>query len=109
MARHFDYDDLLAAFVDLMTAVDKMDELVEINVKNPALIRKVWVQLQANSCAFEGCEKQAEGWACGRSIYGENHPKPALYCDGHCDVVSDEGNPEYKTNCKNCGCLFGVG
>lgn len=62
-------------------------------------------------CAFEGCDKEATTFACGRTYHDESvvyHPTPAWYCDGHANVVANEGWPEYFNNCPACGCLHGV-
>ncbi len=63
-------------------------------------------------CAFEGCDKEATTFACGRDrdYYGAGpyHPTPAYYCDKHAVQVADEGSPEYHNNCPACGCLHGV-
>lgn len=61
-------------------------------------------------CQYEDCEEPATYIASGRKRYGEDngHPNPGVYCDAHANVVEDEGNPEYRDTCPNCGCRFGV-
>lgn len=67
-------------------------------------------------CAWVGCDKPATHVAAGRaaddllsrSALGERHPAPACYCEEHAEEVADEGYPEYRTECPNCECKFGV-
>ena len=63
-------------------------------------------------CQYKGCRKKAVEIASGRETYIENdpgHPTPALYCEDHAAIVSDEQFPEYIVECPNCQCKFGVG
>lgn len=57
-------------------------------------------------CAYKGCHRQATSTACGRD---KEHSRPAKYCFDHLEIVIEEGAPEYKPACPNCGCRFGVG
>lgn len=61
-------------------------------------------------CKWDGCEREATVLACGKKGYDDypGHPEPAPYCETHGRVVADENSPEYKTECPNCGCRFGV-
>lgn len=59
-------------------------------------------------CAFGACDKPATTLAVGRSSREQlGHPL-AWYCEGHAEQIADEGNPEYRESCPNCGCRFGV-
>ncbi len=62
-------------------------------------------------CHWEDCEEAATHIACGRSHMwrGEQgHPSPSNYCESHAEQVANEGVPEYKSECPNCSCQFGV-
>lgn len=60
-------------------------------------------------CRYDGCNEPATQIAVGRANRGHpGHPVMAVYCDTHAEVVADEGSPEYREHCPNCGCQFGV-
>lgn len=62
-------------------------------------------------CQYEDCDAPATRIACGRESYmaeAKRHPNPAVYCDVHASMVTDEGYPEYGHTCPNCGCESGV-
>lgn len=62
------------------------------------------------TCAFEGCTAPATQLAVGREYLGRpGHTTVAMYCQTHVDIVTAEGDPEYREDCPNCGCEFGVG
>lgn len=68
----------------------------------------------AGQCQYKGCEQNATDIARGREIYKvfgndpSGHPGVGIYCEWHTDTVSEEGSPEYRVSCPNCGCCFGV-
>lgn len=62
------------------------------------------------TCSWEGCDKPATDICKGRERPRREpgHPGLNLYCKEHGKLVADEGSPEYRASCPNCGCHFGV-
>ena len=94
---------------ELLAAADR---LVDLGMTYAAVTLKF--QAGDDTCSYEGCNRLATGWACGKiePSYGDEHtthpPLPARYCGTHQDKVANEGRPVYQTDCPHCGCAFGV-
>tara|TARA_R100001244_G_scaffold92437_1_gene69805 strand:+ start:92 stop:286 length:195 start_codon:yes stop_codon:yes gene_type:complete len=56
-----------------------------------------------DKCEYEDCERDSK-----EIVYSRMLEKVIICCEGHADVVEDEGHPEYNDQCKNCGCRQGV-
>lgn len=64
---------------------------------------------EKKKCAYEKCGKEATTLACGREYLDDpGHPEPAMYCEAHAKLIANEGVPEYRVECPNCKCRFGV-
>jgi hypothetical protein len=64
-------------------------------------------------CRQAGCTLPGTRIARGRArdpAYSPDpgHPAVACYCELHAWEVAREGDPEYRAECPNCGCVFGV-
>lgn len=54
-------------------------------------------------CQYPGCDEPATDIAEDR-----DRRTVEFYCDKHADRAVDQGSPEYRVCCPNCGCGFGV-
>lgn len=58
----------------------------------------------SGQCQYEDCTASATEIAANREWKGDTK----VYCSKHAQIVVDDGCPEYKVSCPNCGCSFGV-
>ena len=54
-------------------------------------------------CESGDCQRPATHMA-----YSRKAKTVLVCCESHSDSVADEGQPEYVTTCKNCGCLLPI-
>lgn len=60
-------------------------------------------------CTYGGCNEAATHVAAKWSDGFPRRRVVAAYCERHAEMIREIECPEYKEECPNCGCKFGVG